>query len=153
MRRETYVSTYITIRKHYGIEQSSSICGFHGRYPRSRHCATMIWSNAPVSGGHANELHLGAVPFPQAAGYFHTNSCWGNADPIANPQNSFQVLKPKFPTKFLNWRNKAFSALRPYWDGKSCAGSHTGCVSEVRINSHFVNLAICLSVDLSWRLT
>jgi hypothetical protein len=113
----------------------------------------MIWSNAPVSGGYANELNLEAVPFPQAAGYFHTNSCWGNADPFANPQNSFQVPKPKFSTKVLNWRNKAFPALRPYWDGKSCAGSNTGCASEVRINSRFVNLAICLPVDLQWRLT
>jgi endo-beta-N-acetylglucosaminidase D len=83
---------------------------------------TVIWYDAPVSGGYANELNSDAVPFLQAAGYFHTNYCWGNANSIANPQNSFQVLKQKFPTDYLEWRNKVFSALGPYCDSNSCAG-------------------------------
>jgi hypothetical protein len=79
---------------------------------------TVIWYDAPVSGGYANELNSEAVPFLQAAGYFHTNYCWGNTNPIvANPQNSFQVLKQKFPTDYLEWRNKVFSALGNYLTG------------------------------------
>jgi hypothetical protein len=49
----------------------------------------VIWYNAPVSGGYANELNFEAVPFLQAAGYSHTHYCWGNANPVANPQSSF----------------------------------------------------------------
>ena len=75
---------------------------------------TVIWYDAPVSGGYANELNSEAVPFLEAAGYFHTNYCWGNANPNAIPQHSFEVLKQEFPADYLEWRNKVFSALGPY---------------------------------------
>ena len=115
---------------------------------RSIQVQRVIWSNAPVSGGYANELNFEAVPFLQAAGYFHTHYCWGKREPRRQSAEFFLVLKQQFLTDYLKWRNKVFSALGPYCDGNSCAGSRTGCVSEVAINSRFANLAVRWTVDL-----
>jgi mannosyl-glycoprotein endo-beta-N-acetylglucosaminidase len=85
----------------------------------------VIWYDSPLSGGYANELNQGAVPFLEAAGYFQTNYCWGSAagdGSTIGPQNSLAVLKSSFPNDYGNWRNKVFSSLSPYCCGVNCAG-------------------------------
>ena len=86
----------------------------------------VIWYDSPLSGGYANELNQEAVPFLEAAGYFQTNYCWGNAAGDGSnigPQSSLGVLKGSFPNDYESWRNKVFSTLSPYcFDSGNCAG-------------------------------
>ncbi len=87
----------------------------------------VIWYDSPLSGngGYANELNQQAVPFLEAAGYFQTNYCWGNAsyESGINPQSSFDVLKTNFPSDYESWKNRVFSTLDPYcFNTGNCAG-------------------------------
>ena len=148
MRRETHASQYRHDSQTLWHRAKFLNSWILRSISRSIHVQRVIWSNAPVSGGYANELNFEAVPFLQAAGYFHTHYCWGNAKPPRQSAKFVLVLKQQFLTDYLKWRNKVFSALGPYCDGNSCAGSRTGCVFEVAINSRFANLAVRWTVDL-----
>ncbi|MHB1947550.1 MAG: endo-beta-N-acetylglucosaminidase [Gammaproteobacteria bacterium] len=53
---------------------------------------TVIWYDAPLSGGFANYFNQSAVPFFSAAGYFQTNYSWGYPYKEGLPALSYTTL-------------------------------------------------------------
>jgi endo-beta-N-acetylglucosaminidase D len=83
---------------------------------------TLIWYDSPTSGGYANYLNPGAVPFLKAAGDFQANYEWPSDS--ASPEGSYETLKENFSSP-LKERDHVFSALYPY-DNKYGADSVVG---------------------------
>jgi endo-beta-N-acetylglucosaminidase D len=87
---------------------------------------TVVWYDAPLSGGFSNRLTVQAYPFFEAAGYFQANYGWGPAHPGTNnyPELSWEVLKQHLSENdALNARNRVCMMMDCYRQTQPYQGS------------------------------